>query len=121
MTLQTSRDTAFAKIRHVCSHAVGGDTYRSSLSDEEGRRGQATAVVALQMQTAFSSRVSVPSSEASFILAKGSDLLAIASWSFNPSGFFDYWSPELFRICGLDPANGAQPLRISGERPPARP
>jgi len=34
----------------------------------------------------------------------------MGSWSFNPSGFFDYWSPELFRICGLDPAKGAPTL-----------
>jgi hypothetical protein len=26
----------------------------------------------------------------------------MGSWAFNPSGFFDYWSPELFRIYGLD-------------------
>jgi PAS domain S-box-containing protein len=42
-----------------------------------------------------------------FYLAEGQRLARIGSWSFNPSGFFDYWSPELFRICGLDPANGA--------------
>jgi PAS domain S-box-containing protein len=42
-----------------------------------------------------------------FYLAEGQRLAHIGSWSFNPSGFFDYWSPELFRICGLDPANGA--------------
>jgi PAS domain S-box-containing protein len=42
-----------------------------------------------------------------FYLAEGQRLAHIGSWSFNPSGSFDYWSPELFRICGLDPANGA--------------
>ena len=45
-----------------------------------------------------------------FYLAEGQRLAHIGSWSFNPSGFFDYWSPELFRICGLDPANGAPTL-----------
>ena len=45
-----------------------------------------------------------------FYLAEGQRLARIGSWSFNPSGFFDYWSPELFRICGLDPANGAPTL-----------
>jgi PAS domain S-box-containing protein len=45
-----------------------------------------------------------------FYLAEGQRLARIGSWSFNPSGFFDYWSPELFRICGLDPAEGAPTL-----------
>ena len=45
-----------------------------------------------------------------FYLAEGQRLARIGSWSFNTSGFFDYWSPELFRICGLDPANGAPTL-----------
>ncbi len=45
-----------------------------------------------------------------FYLAEGQRLACIGSWSLNPSGFFDYWSPELFRICGLDPANGAPTL-----------
>jgi PAS domain S-box-containing protein len=45
-----------------------------------------------------------------FYLAEGQRLARMGSWSFNPSGFFDYWSPELFRICGLDPAKGAPTL-----------
>jgi PAS domain-containing protein len=31
-------------------------------------------------------------------------------WAFNPSGFFDYWSPELFQIYGLDPAGAPHTL-----------
>src|SRR5437016_14310010 len=45
-----------------------------------------------------------------FYLAEGQRLARMGSWSFNPSGFFDYWSAELFRICGLDPAEGAPTL-----------
>ena len=30
----------------------------------------------------------------------------MGSWSFNAAGF-DYWSPELFRIHGLDPSGKA--------------
>ncbi|MDB6042465.1 MAG: hypothetical protein JWM63_1016, partial [Gammaproteobacteria bacterium] len=45
-----------------------------------------------------------------FYLSEGQRLAHTGSWSFNPSGFFDYWSPELFRICGLDPAKGAPTL-----------
>src|SRR5438270_4239056 len=41
-----------------------------------------------------------------FYLAEGQRLARMGSWSFNPSGFFDYWSPELFRIYGLDSVKG---------------
>jgi PAS domain S-box-containing protein len=34
----------------------------------------------------------------------------MGSWAFNPAGFFDYWSEDLFRIYGLDPQRGAPTL-----------
>jgi PAS domain S-box-containing protein len=37
-----------------------------------------------------------------FYLAEGQRLAHTGSWAFNPAGF-DYWSPELFRMHGLDP------------------
>src|SRR5882724_7003669 len=37
-----------------------------------------------------------------FYLAEGQRLAHIGSWAFDPAGF-DYWSPELFRMHGLDP------------------
>ena len=39
-------------------------------------------------------------------LAEGQRLAHMGSWAFDAAGF-DYWSPELFRIHGLDPANKA--------------
>src|SRR6266550_92132 len=41
--------------------------------------------------------------QAEFYLAEGQRLAHMGSWAFNPAGF-DYWSPELFRIHGLDPS-----------------
>src|SRR5271170_2808374 len=41
-----------------------------------------------------------------FYLAEGQRLGHMGSWAFDPDGF-DYWSPELFRIYGLDPAGEA--------------
>lgn len=38
-----------------------------------------------------------------FYLAEGQRLAHMGSWAFNLGGF-DYWSPELFRIHGLEPA-----------------
>jgi PAS domain S-box-containing protein len=39
-----------------------------------------------------------------FYLAKGQRLAHMGSWAFDPDGFY-YWSPELFRMHGLDPAS----------------
>jgi PAS domain S-box-containing protein len=41
-----------------------------------------------------------------FYLAEGQRLGHMGSWAFGPDGF-DYWSPELFRIHGLDPGSKA--------------
>ena len=37
-----------------------------------------------------------------FYLAEGQHIAHMGSWAFNAAGF-DFWSPELFRIHGLDP------------------
>ena len=42
-------------------------------------------------------------------LAEGQRLAHMGSWAFNPEGFY-YWSPELFRMYGLDPAS--KPPRV---------
>ncbi len=39
-----------------------------------------------------------------FYLAEGQRLAHMGSWAFDADGF-DYWSPELFRMHGLDPAS----------------
>jgi PAS domain S-box-containing protein len=41
--------------------------------------------------------------ESQFYLVEGQRLARMGSWAFNATGF-SYWSPELFRIYGLDPA-----------------
>ena len=43
-------------------------------------------------------------------LSEGQRLARMGSWAFNPSGFFEYWSQELFNIYGLDPQKGAPTL-----------
>src|SRR5580700_6474135 len=42
-----------------------------------------------------------------FHLAEGQRLGHTGSWAFNPSGFFEHWSRELFQIYGLEPQKGA--------------
>jgi PAS domain S-box-containing protein len=41
-----------------------------------------------------------------FYLAEGQRLVHTGSWALNPSGFFEHWSQELFKIYGLDPQDG---------------
>ena len=45
-----------------------------------------------------------------FYLAEGQRLGHMGSWAFDPDGF-DYWSPELFRMYGLDPAGEAPSIQ----------
>jgi PAS domain S-box-containing protein len=45
-----------------------------------------------------------------YYLSEGQRLAHMGSWAFNPSGFFEYWSQELFKIYGLDPRKGAPTL-----------
>jgi PAS domain S-box-containing protein len=42
--------------------------------------------------------------QSQFYLVEGQRLAHMGSWGFEPAGFFDYWSRELFQIYGLDPA-----------------
>src|SRR3984957_3041669 len=44
--------------------------------------------------------------QAEFYLAEGQRLAHIGSWAFTNGGF-EYWSPELFKIHGLDPRGKA--------------
>jgi PAS domain S-box-containing protein len=45
-----------------------------------------------------------------FYLVEGQRLVHMGSWALNPSGLFEYWSQELFKIYGLDPQKGAPTL-----------
>src|SRR5260370_27203388 len=45
-----------------------------------------------------------------FYLAEGQRLAHMGSWAFDPDGFY-YWSPELFRMHGLDPASKPPSVR----------
>src|ERR1700688_2264354 len=48
--------------------------------------------------------------QSQFYLAEGQRLAHMGSWAFNPSGCFEYWSQELFKIYGLDP--GGKPPTV---------
>ena len=48
--------------------------------------------------------------QSQFYLTEGQRLAHMGSWTFSPSGLFEYWSQELFKIHGLDPHKGAPTL-----------
>ncbi len=50
--------------------------------------------------------------QSQFYLGEGQRLAHMGSWALNPSGFFEYWSQELFKIYGLDPHQGAPTLEL---------
>ncbi len=56
-----------------------------------------------------------------FYLAEGQRLGHMGSWAFDAGGFY-YWSPELFRIHGLDPASKPPSLQeyLDGVHPQDR-
>jgi len=45
-----------------------------------------------------------------FYLSEGQRLAHMGSWAFNPEGFFEHWSDELFKIYGQDSQKGAPTL-----------
>jgi formate hydrogenlyase transcriptional activator len=49
--------------------------------------------------------------QAEFYLAEGQRLAHMGSWAFDAAGF-DYWSPELFQIYGLEPASTAPTVEV---------
>jgi PAS domain S-box-containing protein len=48
--------------------------------------------------------------QSQFYLVEAQRLARMGSWAFNPSGFFEYWSQELFKIYGRDPQKGPPTL-----------
>ncbi len=77
-------------VRDGCGQIV--KWYGSSIDIEDRKRAE----VQLRRSTEELQR-------SEFYLAEGQRLAHMGSWAFDPAGF-DYWSPELFRMHGLDPA-----------------
>jgi PAS domain S-box-containing protein len=80
-----------APLRDACGNIV--KWYGSSLDiDERKTAEEQSRRNAQQLQ------------RSEFYLAEGQRLAHMGSWAFDPGGFY-YWSPELFRMFGLDPAS----------------
>src|SRR6202035_733655 len=80
-------------VRDGCGQIV--KWYGSSIDIEDRKRAE----IQLRRSTEELQR-------SEFYLAEGQRLAHMGSWALNPAGF-DFWSPELFRMYGLDPTSTA--------------
>jgi PAS domain S-box-containing protein len=97
---------ADGRVKHV--HAIA-----HALQDASGNREFIGAVSDITERKTTEEQLRCSAQElqrSEFYLAEGQRLGQAGSWAFNPSGFFEYWSRELFQIYGLDPQKGAPTL-----------
>jgi PAS domain S-box-containing protein len=72
--------------------------------------GELVEIVTTQIDVTDRKRAVEALQRSEFYLSEGQRIARIGSWAFNPLGFFEYWSQELFQIYGLDPEKGAPTL-----------
>ena len=97
---------ADGRVKHV--HAIA-----HALQDASGNREFIGAVSDITERKTTEEQLRRSAQElkrSEFYLTEGQRLGQAGSWAFNPSGFFEYWSRELFQIYGLDPQMGAPTL-----------
>ena len=94
------------RVKHV--HAIA-----HASQDASGKREFIGAVIDVTERKITEGQLRCRAQElqrSEFYLAEGQRLGHTGSWALNPSGFFEYWSRELFQIYGLDPRRGAPTL-----------
>ena len=79
-------------------------------NEQELRKAHDELEIKVAERTAELQRSAQGLQRSEFYLAEGQRLGHTGSWALNPSGFFEYWSRELFQIYGLDPQKGAPTL-----------
>jgi len=75
-------------------------------NEQELRKARDELEIKVAERTSELQRSAQELQRSEFYLAEGQRLAHMGSWDFNAAGF-DYWSPELFRIHGLDPGGKA--------------
>src|SRR5713101_8437168 len=76
-------------------------------NEQELRKARDELEIKVAERTSELQRSAQELQRSEFYLAEGQRLGHTGSWALSPSGFFEYWSRELFQIYGLDPQRGA--------------
>src|SRR5689334_16916097 len=87
----------------------GKGEYRWFLSRAEPVRASNETIlywIGVNLEIDDAKRTEEALQQSQFYLTEGQRLTHMGSWAFNAAGF-EYWSPELFPIHGLDPASEA--------------
>ena len=79
-------------------------------NEQELRKARDELEIKVAERTSELQRSAQELQRSEFYLAEGQRLAHTGSWALNPSGFFEYWSRELFQIYGLDLQRGAPTL-----------
>jgi PAS domain S-box-containing protein len=117
------RDRVFREKEQIITSGVGYDVehrivrpsgevrvLNSTCAVKKDEWGQPTRFYGTVQDITERKRAEEVLQQSQFYLAEGQRLAHMGSWAFNPSGFFEYWSEELYRIYGLDPQKGAPTL-----------
>src|SRR6266702_2640657 len=111
-------DRVHALLRKMFSEGVKGDIQYRVDHPEHGQRtmhstgeavfenGKVVRLIGNTLDITEQENAAQELQRSEFYLSEGQRLAHAGSWAFDSAGF-DYWSPELFRIYGLDPASKA--------------
>ncbi len=111
-------DRVHALIRKMFSDGVKGDIQYGVGHPEHGQRtmhstgeavfenGKVVRLIGNTLDITEQENAAQELQRSEFYLAEGQRLAHMGSWAFDAAGF-DYWSPELFRIYGLEPTSTA--------------
>src|SRR6266436_2743993 len=116
------RDRVHALLRKMFSAGVKGDIQYRVDHPEHGQRtmhstgeavfenGKVVRLIGNTLDITEQENAAHELQRSEFYLAEGQRLAHMGSWAFDAAGF-DYWSPELFRIYGLEPTSTAPTIQ----------
>jgi PAS domain S-box-containing protein len=107
---QVINDDRSLNIKYRYFHADGQLRVLHSFGTLLREDGVATRFVGVTIDITDQEQRLEALSQSELYLAEGQRLAHQGSWSFNLAGYYDFWSEELFRVYGFEPARGAPTL-----------
>src|SRR6266550_296770 len=93
-------------ILYRVDHPEHGQRTMHSTGDAVLENGKVVRLIGNTLDITEQENAAQELQKSEFYLAEGQRLGHMGSWAFDAAGF-DYWSPELFRIYGLEPSSTA--------------